>query len=228
MNRSPLHNAFWQALSGSQRHLSQGGDRARRFAAGYSPIAGVADPQSSDLEDLLPHCAINERIYCDAWSGPVPAGWALDLDSEMVRMVWAGGNAPSDEPLGATRIGPALAEQALALATLTRPGPFGPRTLELGEYYGHVEGGRLLAMAGERLQVGSWREVSGICTHPDAQGRGLARRLTALLLRRQLDRGQTPFLHVMCSNTVAREFYQRLGFREDAVTPIRIFHRTGD
>ena len=89
----------------------------------------------------------------------------------------------------------------LALALLTKPGPFGPRTIELGEYFGYFDDGdRLIAMAGERMAAAGLHEISGVCTHPEHQGRGLARRLMLKLIRRQLLRGETPFLHVMRAN----------------------------
>ena len=115
------------------------------------------------------------------------------------------------------------APQALELALLTRPGPFGPRTPELGEYFGYFDGDRLVAMAGERMAAESLREISGVCTHPDHRGRGHARKLMLKLVRRQLQRGETPFLHVMRDNASARELYQRMGFgiyRESVVRVI--------
>jgi predicted GNAT family acetyltransferase len=110
----------------------------------------------------------------------------------------------------------------LALAELTHPGPFGLRTLELGDYFGCFEGERLIAMAGERSCAAGLREVSGVCTHPDFQGRGLARRLTAKLIRRQMLRGETPFLHVMSANAAARELYRRMGFRDYRESVVRV------
>jgi predicted GNAT family acetyltransferase len=115
--------------------------------------------------------------------------------------------------------------QALALTELTHPGPFGPRTIELGEYLGCFEGDRLVAMAGERSHAGTFHEISGVCTHPDFQGRGLARQLMARLIVRQLQRGETPFLHVMRDNTGAHRLYERMGFRDYVETPVRVISR---
>lgn len=128
----------------------------------------------------------------------------------------------ADEAPEAVLLGPEHAMQALELATLTRPGPFGLRTIELGEYLGCFEGERLMAMAGERLFAGSLREISGVCTHPDFQGRGLARRLMAKLIRRQMQRKETPFLHVMRENTSARRLYERMGFRDYRESVVRV------
>jgi len=108
----------------------------------------------------------------------------------------------------------------------TNPGPFGLRTIELGDYLGVFENGRLVAMAGERMHAARCREVSGICTHPDFRGRGLASGLTAQVLRAQLARGQLPFLHVVSANAGARALYARMGFGEYRETVVRVLSRT--
>jgi predicted GNAT family acetyltransferase len=139
-------------------------------------------------------------------------------------MVWAGSDArAADGGPDAVQLGPQHAQAALALATLTKPGPFGPRTLELGEYLGCFdESGALIAMAGERMHAGPLREISGVCTHPSHQGRGFARRLMLELVRRQLRRGQTPCLHVLRDNALARGLYARMGFRDHREAAIRV------
>jgi predicted GNAT family acetyltransferase len=98
------------------------------------------------------------------------------------------------------------------LVRLTEPGPFERRTIELGRYYGHFAGDRLLAMAGERLRPGPYTEISAVCTHPDARGRGLASALTVLVAEGIIERGGRPVLHVASSNAGAFRTYERLGF----------------
>ncbi len=220
-----LDNIIWHALSGPQRKFSTGSDRARRFAPGFSPILGFADAAQPVFADLIPFCGADEHFYCGGWSGPVEPGWKIDEETTMFRMLWAGETPARDEAADAVALGPQHAMQALELAMLTHPGPFGPRTIELGEYFGFFEGPRLIAMAGERLEAGAFHEISGVCTDPDFQGRGYARRLMTKLIRRQLARGQTPFLHVMRDN-VAAQFYQRLGFRTHCEPVVRVVSRT--
>src|SRR5437879_6161741 len=172
-----LDNVVWHALSGPQRKFSVGTDVIRRFAPGFSPIVGFADANHPNFEALAPFCEPGEHLYCGEWSGPAPDGWQIEEESTMFRMVWEGSTPAGDDAHEAIQLGPQHAAQALELATLTRPGPFGLRTIELGDYFGSFEGDRLLAMGGERFYAGSYREISGVCTHPDFQGRGFARRL---------------------------------------------------
>lgn len=220
-----LDNIIWHALSGPQAKFSTGTERARRFAPGFSPILGFADYTRPDFAALASFCGVDEHFYCGDWAGPMPAGWKLEEESTMFRMVWAGEPPAQDTAPDAMPLRPEHAMQALELAMLTHPGPFGPRTIELGEYFGFFEGGRLIAMAGERMHAGTLHEISGVCTDPDFQGRGLARRLMLKLIRRQLARGETPFLHVMRDN-VAAQFYERIGFRTVKEPVVRVVSRT--
>jgi predicted GNAT family acetyltransferase len=55
--------------------------------------------------------------------------------------------------------------------------------------------------------------MSAICTHPDFNGHGYARRLTAQLTNDTLATGREPFLHVSQRNTRAKALYERLGYR---------------
>jgi ribosomal protein S18 acetylase RimI-like enzyme len=220
-----LDNIFWNTLSGLHAHLSAGTDSARRYAPGFSPIVGFPDPRQPDFGALAPFCEPGEHFYCDAWSGPAPAGWRIEAEATMYRMVWDGPMPERDEAPDAVPLGPEHAAQALELALLTRPGPFGPRTIELGEYFGYVDHGKLVAMAGERMAAPGLHEISGVCTHPDYQGRGYARRLMLKLIRRQLARGETPFLHVMRANEAAHGLYLRMGFRDYCETVVRVVAR---
>lgn len=217
-----LDNIVWHTLVGHQARFAAGSGGARRYARGFSPIVGFATPDDPDFAALVDHCAIDEHFYCDGWSGTPPSGWQVDAETTMFKMVWEAAAVPPDPADDAIALGPSDAEAAMALATLTQPGPFGPRTIELGEYFGIFQGDRLVAMAGERMHAGTLREISGVCTHPDFQGRGLARRLMTKLLHRQRRRGETPFLHVMRDNTGARALYARMGFRDRRESVVRV------
>lgn len=218
----PLENIFWACLAGPHAKYAAGTADARRYAPGFSPIVAFPEAGRPNFAALRPFCEPGEHFYCDGWSGAAPDGWVIEAEATMYRMVWdvpapAHDPAPDAVPLQAGH-----AQQAFDLAMLTRPGPFGPRTPELGEYFGYFEEGRLIAMAGERAAATGFREISGVCTHPDFQGRGLARRLMEKLVLRQLQRGETPFLHVMRANTSAHALYLRMGFKDYKESAVRV------
>jgi predicted GNAT family acetyltransferase len=104
------------------------------------------------------------------------------------------------------------AAEMLQLATLTKPGPFTLRAQALGRFFGVKIDGRLAAMAGERMKQEGFSEVSGVCTHPDFQGRGLARLLSVFVTHRALERGETPYLHAYATNEAAIGMYESIGF----------------
>lgn len=222
-----LDNVFWHGLTGPHAKYASGSGAARRYAPGFSPIVAFADAERPDFGALAPWCDAGEHFYCAGWRGPAPAGWRIDAESTMFRMVWDRA-APEPEDLPeAVRLGARHAAQAVELARLTQPGPFGPRTIELGDYFGIFEGERLVAMAGERTHAGRLREISGVCTHPDRQGRGWARRLMLKLVGLQLRRGETPFLHVMRDNEGAHGLYRRMGFRVHQEPVVRVVSALG-
>ncbi len=145
-----------------------------------------------------------------------PPDWEQVFVLEGRQMIWPGngrpGQAPAPTGTDVAELGAADVPQMLDLVARTQPGPFWPRTRELGTYLGIRDGGRLVAMAGERLRPPGWTEISAVCTAPEARGRGHAARLISALVARVLARNERPFLHVAETNTGAIALYERLGF----------------
>jgi GNAT superfamily N-acetyltransferase len=222
---SPLDNIFWTCLSGPHARYAVGTGDVRRYAPGYSAIIGARDAANPDFRALEAHCPPGEPVYIDAWSGSCPAGWEIVKDGRMFKMVWDSEPPAEDPAPEAILLARDHATLAVELTQLTHPGPFGVRTPELGDYFGMFDGQRLVAMAGERCVLPGWREISGICTHPDFQGRGLARKLTLKLVRRHALRGERTFLHVMGNNEGARHLYRKMGFRDELETTVRVIQR---
>jgi ribosomal protein S18 acetylase RimI-like enzyme len=217
---------MWHCLSGPHARYATGEGAIRRYSPGFSPIVGCEDPDQPDFATLEKYCAPGDSFYFDIWSGAVPTGWQLDKEARMFKMIWDAPVPDLDAAHDAIPLRGEHASQALELANITNPGPFGIRTPELGEYFGYFDGGRLIAMAGERMCAGDLHEISGICTHPAYQGRGLAKKLTLKLVLRQLQRGKRPFLHVLSHNTPARALYEALGFRNYLETVVRVLTRS--
>jgi predicted GNAT family acetyltransferase len=134
----------------------------------------------------------------------------------LAQMIWRGTQIDSPPlPSGVTlrQLSSPDVPEMVALAELTEPGPFRERTNELGTFYGVFDSGRLVAMAGQRMSVPGFIEVSAVCTHPDARGKGFARTLLAVVVRDIIERRRTPFLHVLADNRSAIRVYESLGFQ---------------
>lgn len=212
MPAHPLDAPVWSALTTRQAALAAGGGPALRFAADVSPLAATRKGETGAAAALAGLIPANDDVSLLERDPPAaPAGVAVTTDGLCLQMTLAdlsvGG---ADLPLVA--LGEADAADMLDLATLTRPGPFRARTHTLGRFLGIRDGDRLAAMAGERLALDGFTEISAVCTHPDYRGRGLGEALMRALAERILAEGATPFLHSYASNAGAVALYRRLGF----------------
>jgi len=207
-----LERPVWTALVSRQAGFADGGLHARRFVPDVGPLASARDDSPESLlalAELVPQTGTLLLLQADPIVMPpgcVAVTTAAGVQMKASRIV----DAPVDDRI--ERLTEADAPAMLALATLTKPGPFAARTSSLGEFWGVKDRGVLVAMAGERLQHHGFTEVSGVCTHPDARGRGFARALSAHVAARIAARGDTPYLHAFAANTAAIALYQSLGF----------------
>jgi len=212
----PLDNVIWKALTTRQAEFAESFNQARRFMPEISPLAAFREPTPQGYESVAGLLGTRGTVGLFL-EEPYQArpGWSFVAGAPMPEMVYEGASVPLDRSSSDPQIvelGVADAPEMMALTALTKPGPFNKRTHELGTYLGIHRDGKLVAMAGERLKVPGYTEVSAICTHPEHTGHGYARILTAEVMRRILSRGETPFLHVREDNVRAIELYQRLGF----------------
>ena len=213
-----LDNPIWNALSTEQIAHAEGDGLARRFPVEIGPLSGLAEPTAVAYEALRGLVAVGGVVALFLEREPeVMPGWSLERGGVLSQMMLSDDVdvAQISLPAGAElrRLTLEDVPAMVTLARLTEPGPFGVRTHELGEFFGMFESGRLVAMAGQRLHLPGFREVSAVCTHPDARGRGYARRLMAELMARIRGEGETPFLHSFAHNAPAIRVYQDLGFR---------------
>jgi ribosomal protein S18 acetylase RimI-like enzyme len=141
----------------------------------------------------------------------VPRDWQVDRSRWIDQMICEASLA--SPPVAPLPLGTTDVPEMLELTAATEPGPFLAQTIQMGSYFGiRASDGRLVAMAGERLQSTAFTEISAVCTHPEFRGRGYARDLTAFLVAQVLAAGKTPFLHVKSENG-AKVVYQKIGFR---------------
>jgi ribosomal protein S18 acetylase RimI-like enzyme len=224
MNAHLLDRPIWHALRTRQARFALGDDRALRFHADVEPFAASRDDSPDSIAALGALVPPGDLIVLlQAGESPCPPGLIVESTALGVQMVLDTLAQPSaSAPIEA--LGDADTEEMIALAALTKPGPFLARTHELGSFWGVKENGRLIAMAGERMMLEGYTEVSGVCTHPDYRGRGLAALLSHHVAAEILARGEIPMLHAYASNRAAISVYEALGFvlrRHVVVTILR-------
>lgn len=213
-----LDRPVWNALTSEQAQLAVATGAAVRMDPDYGPFAAARDDGAeaqaalaATLRGAGDRIGVVER---QAW--PVPEGLRVLGGGELVQMVFEG---PASEEPDDPRIELLKAKDAKAMAALahaTEPGPWGSKTHLYGDYYGIRIGGKLAAMAGERMRLPGLAELSGVSTWPEFRGQSLASVLVRRVVRGFLDRGETPFLHCYSANAGAVALYEALGFRTRA------------
>jgi len=207
----PLDDPLWTALTTRQAALAEGGALARRYPPDIAPFAAMADLSPEGFAALAALMSRSDQAVLFT-PDPVdpPAEFKILLAATGEQMI----GTPAEVPAGAAEIvtlGTDDVPGMLELTKLTRPGPFAPRTHELGTFLGIRVDGRLVAMAGERMKPAEYTEMTAICVHPDHRGRGYAQILLGAIARRISARGEIPFLHVFSDNSSAIALYRRQG-----------------
>jgi ribosomal protein S18 acetylase RimI-like enzyme len=217
----PLDNPVLGSLTGPHHRLALVQGRAARYPADVSPFCALpGQPGADDWADAARLVAPGEMVLFPALGAAPPSDWEVLGLGEGVQLVAdSPGAGPDDE---AVTLGPADVPAMLRLVERTKPGPFLPRTIELGTYLGIRRDGELVAMAGERLRPPGWTEISAVCTDPAWRGHGFASRLTRAVAVGIVARGDTPFLHAIATNVTAIRLYKELGFthRRDIQFPL--------
>jgi len=211
MTINVLDNPIWHALDGPHRQHALGRGLARHYPRDIAPFSAIAEPSAAAYADLaadLP--AGTEARLFRPQAEPLPDGWEETNRFALLQMVASRQPEQGGSPV--TVLSHADAAAMLDLVAATEPGPFGKRTALLGRYVGIRHGDRLVAMAGERLRVPGHVELSAICVHPEARGKGYGAALTRELMRHAFAQGERPFLHVRPDNAAAVALYRGLGF----------------
>lgn len=208
-----LDSPAWHALNTHNRGLSFGNDRARYFGREVSPFAAVREITGENfrlLYDTVDH--EGATLFMTPVETDIPSFWKQLHLIRGIQMVRDSAAKPDEATMELQPLSYEHVPQMLELTKLTNPGPFDSRTINFGHYFGIFEGDNLAAMAGQRLHLPGYAEISAVCTHPDHTGKGYARQLLLHQLHRIIAASETPYLHVRADNQRAIKVYESLGF----------------
>jgi predicted GNAT family acetyltransferase len=207
-----LDGPIWSALGTRHAWLAEGGTLAKRYPASIAPFAATENERKESLEALAELASPGEKLLL-LMADPIvaPSNFVTVNAVSAVQMI-------ADQRLDHVtderieKLSQVDAAEMLELATLTKPGPFSLRALDLGDFWGVKINGRLGAMAGERMKQPGYTELSGVCAHPDVRGKGLGRLLSLYVADQIFARGDQPYLHAYATNKTAIALYESIGF----------------
>jgi ribosomal protein S18 acetylase RimI-like enzyme len=215
MNIEQLDNPAWWALHSVDKHFNIGNELVKYFPANISPFVGIENWDEKHQQELLHNLPADrsfavmvaesftlidglETVFTTTLNQLVFENFKTEYSTEMFQNI---------QPLGNEYI-----PMMLELTTLTKPGPFYEKTNAFGNYVGIFQNNQLVAMAGERLHLNDFTEISAVCTHPSQTGKGFGSLLVAFLVEKIVASGQTPFLHARKDNVGAIRVYEKVGF----------------
>lgn len=213
-----LDNPVYNALISGDAQKAFGPGPVKYFDQEVSPFVGFPEQYADgfkDLHHLLP--AGRNILYATRNEITLPGGWELIHFIQGTQFIFSSTKRFENAFPGVTLLDQQHVDQMISLAVLTRPGPFGKRTIDFGHYHGIFNQHKLVSMTGRRLHVHDYTEVSAVCTHPDYLGRGYAQILLQHQINSILDENKIPFLHVRSDNNRAIDLYERLGFKKNGI-----------
>jgi len=221
-----LDRPIWNALQTEHAGLAEGGALARRYPPSIVPFAAASDSSRESLEALAKLAGSGEVMaLVEPETITIPDGFDVVGEAILVQMIGSTPHEQISDPR-IVRLTEADAADMLALAQLTKPGPFTLGAQKLGAFWGIKEDGRLIAMGGQRLRQPGFTELSGLCTHPDLQGKGLGKLMFRYVAGQIAASDATTYLHVNAINSGAIALYKALGFEQRWELNLRIIKRS--
>lgn len=213
-----LDNPIYHALITNHHGFSKGAENIKYYHREVASFAGMKTYTEADflkLHEQLPDNGVFIVFSPEVLAIPEP--WKLIREIDMLQFVYEHNDVPNQQlEISLADLNEKHVEEMMELVALTQPGPFLSKTINLSNYTGVFENGRLAAMAGHRFHPGHYIEVSAVCTHPDFLGKGYAYAIIREQVKRILEKSQTPFLHVRQDNAGAIKLYEKLGFSRRA------------
>ncbi|MBX3254057.1 MAG: GNAT family N-acetyltransferase [Chitinophagaceae bacterium] len=222
----PLDNPAWHALTSVHHALSLGNDTAKRYIPGVVAFTGLKFPDSAPAKMLDALLTKGEQFFIIGDMPPLIAGWELKSELVCAQMVYRQAAPPRHDTGIVQPLTEADKTEMYDLIHAIQPGYYLPDTPRMGNYFGIKQNNKLVAMAGERMRMTGFTELSAICTHPDFTGRQYAQQLMQKLIFLNQSAGIVPFLHVAKSNDRAIRLYEYMGFGIRRYISFRLMHKT--
>lgn len=223
---SLLDNPVWEALSSKQSHFNTGNEILKYFPADIAPFIAIQRWDEKWLKILSDQIPSQRSFSILTAQKPVlPPSLEISFTTPLYQMYCPLLKPVADPGIIIHRLTDDDIPKMLELTAITKPGPFYKRTIDFGNYIGIFDNGKLVAMAGDRLSINGYTEISAICTHPDHLGKRYASYLITHACERIIQDGNTPFLHVRTDNLRAIEGYKKMGFTIRADIYFAIFRK---
>jgi hypothetical protein len=206
----PLDNPAWEALNGRQAEFAIKSEGVLRYRPDVFMFAGIPDASTEAIKKISKLYQKGEVMGIMGFKPDTEPYFKHVGGAQVYQMVTD--KIPEYKAVDYVELKKEDTPEIAELVELTRPGPYAPNVLELGRYVGIKEDGKLIAMAGERIKLDGYTEVSLVCTHPDYRGKGYAKSLSGVIIENIMDSGDVPFLNVMTQNIAALKLYEKLGF----------------
>jgi len=212
-NYRELDNPVWYSLITVHKDFALGTNLIKRYTSGIVRFLGFENPNTAQLNELESWASIGEEFYIVGDMLPVPSNWSVGNRLDCNQMIYTKAETlPVNPKIEILELSESDRDEMFELVNSVQPGFFQKNTPLMGSYFGIKEGDKLVAIAGERLRMTGFTEISAVCTYPSFTGKGFAKQLISYLINKNIEEENIPFLHVLTNNKRAINIYELLGF----------------
>ena len=205
-----LDNPVWHSLSETHKDLSIDYHNIKFYQPAYCPFGGFID-NNNVASRIDEYSKLINNLFVVGEKPFFSNKLFLKKELICVQMVLEKKTeAGIEEDL--IKLDNAFSGALSSLVNEVQPGYFKKKTNLMGDYFGIVKDGKLVAVTGERMKMKNFTEVSAVVTHPFYTGKGYARQLVGHTVNKIFDENKIPYLHVAETNLGAIRLYEKLGF----------------